>query len=63
MRPSTASIVLTFCAMLAVQAIPTQVNSNGAVAAREVDLAEALMVRDIPLEAREVEIEERDPKK
>ncbi len=63
MRPSTASIILAFCALLAVQAAPANVNTNGAIAAREVDLADALMVRDLPLEARAVELEDRDPKK
>jgi hypothetical protein len=63
MRAYTATLVLAFCAMLAVQAVPAQVNGNSGLSVREVELADALMARELPLEAREVEIEERDPKK
>lgn len=63
MRASTASVILAFCAMLAVQAAPVELTGNGGLAVREVELADALMVRDLPLEARETEIEKRDPKK
>lgn len=34
MRSSTASMILAFCAMLAVQAAPTSVNSGSAIIAR-----------------------------
>ena len=63
MRASTASVILAFCAMLAVQSAPLQLTGDAGLAVREVEMSSAMMARDLPLEAREVEIEERDPKK
>lgn len=64
MRASTATIILTFCSMLATFAAPAPIGPGG-LAVRDADLGDALSARAIEVEARETdgEIGEREAKK
>lgn len=60
MRASTATLILAFCSMLAVNAIPAPIGEP-ALAVRDAALGDAFEARAIQVEARE-ELDAREPK-